>query len=97
METIKKGRPQKGWTKKYKCTGAGNKGGGCGAMLLVSQRDLYRMVSEHWMEIFTTLPLLVMIAVSKQTYQILVSNYLANDRSKRRELKHKRDTRNKRV
>ncbi|MBI3632638.1 MAG: hypothetical protein HY225_04285 [Candidatus Vogelbacteria bacterium] len=48
METIKKGRPQKGWTKEYECTGAGNKGGGCGAILRISQRDLYKTVSEHW-------------------------------------------------
>lgn len=42
MEVIKKGREQKGWSKKYKCTGAGNGGGGCKAMLLVSHGDLYR-------------------------------------------------------
>lgn len=41
MEVIKKGREQKGWSKKLKCTGAGNKGGGCGAILLVSIGDLY--------------------------------------------------------
>lgn len=41
METVKKGRKQGGWAKKFKCTGGGNEGGGCGAVLLVSQTDLY--------------------------------------------------------
>lgn len=41
MEVIKKGRSQRGWSKKFKCTGAGNGGGGCGAILLVSEYDLY--------------------------------------------------------
>ncbi len=42
MKTIKKGRPQKGWAKKVKCTGHGNGEGGCGAQLLVEQGDLYK-------------------------------------------------------
>ncbi len=41
MKVIKKGRPQKGWAKQYECTGAGNKGGGCGAVLLVEESDLF--------------------------------------------------------
>ncbi len=41
MKLIKEGRPQKGWAKEQTCTGAGNKGGGCGATLLVEQGDLY--------------------------------------------------------
>lgn len=42
MKVIKKGRPQKGWSKQYKCTGAGNGGGGCGTILLVSKYDIYQ-------------------------------------------------------
>lgn len=45
MKTIKKGRPQKGWSKKFTCTGKGNGGGGCGAILLVEQGDLFHTVS----------------------------------------------------
>ncbi len=41
MKVLKKGRPQKGWTKEYKCTGKGNKGGGCGALLQVEEDDLF--------------------------------------------------------
>jgi len=41
METVKKGRKQGGWAEKFRCTGDGNDGGGCGAILLVSQADLY--------------------------------------------------------
>ncbi len=41
MKVLKKGRPQKGWSKEYVCTGRGNGGGGCGARLLVSEDDLY--------------------------------------------------------
>lgn len=42
MELVKKGRKQGGWAKKFKCTGEGNEDGGCGAVLLVSQIDLYQ-------------------------------------------------------
>jgi hypothetical protein len=45
MEVVKKGRPQKGWTSKFTCTGHGNGGGGCGAVLLVSEGDLYQTSS----------------------------------------------------
>jgi hypothetical protein len=48
MKVIKKGRPQKGWSVKVKCTGSGNGMGGCGAELLVEQGDLYQTVSEHY-------------------------------------------------
>ena len=41
MKVIKKGRPQKGWSKEFECTGAGNRGGGCGAILLVEQADIF--------------------------------------------------------
>jgi hypothetical protein len=42
MKLIKKGRPQKGWAKEYACSGDGNGGGGCGAVLLVEKTDLFR-------------------------------------------------------
>lgn len=41
MKVIKKGRPQKGWAKEFECTGEGNKGGGCGALLLVEEEDIF--------------------------------------------------------
>ena len=41
MEVVKEGRKQGGWAEKFRCTGDGNGGGGCGATLLVSQVDLY--------------------------------------------------------
>ena len=41
MKLIKKGTGQKGWAKEYSCTGIGNGGGGCTALLLVEQPDLY--------------------------------------------------------
>ena len=41
MKVLKAGRAQAGWSKEFKCTGAGNGGGGCGAELLVSEYDLY--------------------------------------------------------
>jgi len=41
MKVIKKGRPQKGWAKEFECTGAGNGYGGCCAILLVEQADVY--------------------------------------------------------
>lgn len=42
MKVIKKGRPQKGWAEEFECTGSGNNGGGCGAILLVEQDDLFK-------------------------------------------------------
>ena len=41
MKTISKGRKQKGWAKEFRCTGGGNQGGGCNAVLLVEQADLF--------------------------------------------------------
>jgi hypothetical protein len=38
----------KGWAKKFKCTGEGNKGGGCGAVLLVEQDDIFYTYSNHY-------------------------------------------------
>ena len=48
MEVIKPGRPQKGWSKEFTCSGDGNGGGGCGAVLLVSQYDIYETGSSHY-------------------------------------------------
>lgn len=45
MKVIEPGREQQGWSKQYKCTGEGNKGGGCGAQLLVEQDDVFRTQS----------------------------------------------------
>lgn len=42
MKVLKKGSGAKGWSKKVKCTGKGNEGGGCGATLLVEKGDLFR-------------------------------------------------------
>lgn len=41
MKVLKPGRPQKGWSRKFTCTGKGNGDGGCGAQLLVEQGDVY--------------------------------------------------------
>lgn len=41
MKVLKAGRPQKGWSMKFVCTGAGNGGGGCEAKLLVEQGDVF--------------------------------------------------------
>lgn len=48
MKIIKKGRPQKSWAKQYMCTGNGNGNGGCGAVLLVEEGDLYHTSSSHY-------------------------------------------------
>lgn len=42
MKVLKPGRPQFGWAKEFTCTGAGNRGGGCGALLLVERADLFQ-------------------------------------------------------
>lgn len=39
MQVLKKGRKQKGWAKEFECTGNGS--GGCGARLLVEQKDMF--------------------------------------------------------
>lgn len=41
MRLIKAGRVQKGWAKELECTGFGYDDGGCGAILLVEERDLH--------------------------------------------------------
>jgi hypothetical protein len=41
MKVLKKGRKQKGWSVEKTCTGKGNGLGGCGALLLVEENDLY--------------------------------------------------------
>lgn len=48
MKVLKRGRPQKGWSKKCKCTGDGNGAGGCGAQLLVEQADVFTTSSSHY-------------------------------------------------
>lgn len=40
MKVLKLGRPQNGYAVEVTCTGHGNGGGGCGALLLVDQDDL---------------------------------------------------------
>lgn len=42
MKVLKKGSGQKGWSTKRTCTGNGNGGGGCKAVLLVEEPDLFR-------------------------------------------------------
>jgi hypothetical protein len=42
MKILKPGRDQKSWATKVRCSGNGNKGGGCGALLLVSYDDIYK-------------------------------------------------------
>ena len=41
MKVLKKGKPQVGWAKEYLCSGSGNGDGGCGALLLVEQDDVF--------------------------------------------------------
>lgn len=41
MKVIKEGRPQKGWAAEHTCSGAGNGNGGCGAILLIEESDLF--------------------------------------------------------
>lgn len=42
MKTVEVGKPPAVWSKNYRCTGVGNGGGGCEAMLAVEQTDLFR-------------------------------------------------------
>jgi hypothetical protein len=46
MKVIKKGRPQRGWAKQITCTGKGHGRGGCGAVLLIEESDLF--YGERW-------------------------------------------------
>lgn len=41
MKVLLPGSGQKGWSAKVVCTGAGNGGGGCNALLLAEQADLF--------------------------------------------------------
>lgn len=45
MQVIAKGRKQMGWARRLLCTGKGNGMGGCGALLLVEEDDLYETSS----------------------------------------------------
>lgn len=51
MKVIIPGREQKGWAREYTCTGEGNEGGGCGAVLLVEENDLFTTTSSCMGEI----------------------------------------------
>jgi len=56
MKVIKPGREQKGWSIETTCTGKGNGDGGCGAVLLVEEKDLFITESHHHVDddYFTT-------------------------------------------
>lgn len=45
MKVLEPGRPQKGWATEVHCTGKGNGNGGCKALLLVEQSDLFKTFS----------------------------------------------------
>lgn len=45
MKVLEPGRQQKGWATEAKCTGDGNQGGGCGALLLVEEPDVFRTMT----------------------------------------------------
>lgn len=45
MKVLEKGREQRGWATEARCTGSGNGGGGCGALLLVEQDNLFKTYS----------------------------------------------------
>lgn len=46
MEIIKKGNYQNNWSADVECSGWGNGGGGCGAILRISLDDLYKTYSK---------------------------------------------------
>jgi hypothetical protein len=48
MKVIKEGRKQKGWAKEFSCTGKGNGDGGCGALLLVEEVDLFQTAHHYY-------------------------------------------------
>lgn len=48
MKILKPGREQHGWAAEATCTGKGNGGGGCGALLLVEESDLYKTGKCHY-------------------------------------------------
>jgi hypothetical protein len=43
MKVIKSGTGQKGWAREIACKGYRGNGGGCGALLLVEQADLFKV------------------------------------------------------
>ena len=45
MKVLKEGTGQRDWAEEFTCTGEGNGGGGCKAVLLVERRDLFRTMS----------------------------------------------------
>lgn len=53
MKVLKSGSGQQGWAKECTCTGAGNGNAGCGAVLLVEQRDLFKTHSSARDEVTT--------------------------------------------
>ena|SRR3989344_4880516 len=50
-KVLKPGRIQRGWSKKFTCTGYGNEGGGCSATLLISEYDIYPTTSSAMGEV----------------------------------------------
>lgn len=48
MKVVSSGDGRKGWAKEFKCTGAGNGNGGCGAILLVERGDIYKTHSSDY-------------------------------------------------
>lgn len=48
MKVLKPGREQQGWAREEICTGKGNGNGGCGAVLLVEEGDLFQTASHHY-------------------------------------------------
>ncbi len=44
-KVLKPGRVQRGWSREFVCTGDGNGGGGCKAVLLISEYDIYETAS----------------------------------------------------
>jgi hypothetical protein len=48
MKVIQEGDGRTGWAKEFECTGAGNGNGGCGAILLVEQGDLYHTYNHDY-------------------------------------------------
>ena len=50
MKIIKKGQR---WSKEAKCTGRGNGGGGCGAVLRLSENDIYETCLNYYDDCIT--------------------------------------------
>ena len=48
MKVLEKRRKQTGWAGEYRCTGKGNGNGGCNALLLVEQGDLFQTRSSDY-------------------------------------------------